>query len=364
MSNLLKKITLLFAILLLSQPVLNAQSIAKEWNETLLDAIRDDYARPTVVARNLFHASVVMYDAWAVFSDDDDTYFLGNTLNGFECAFDGITEPADVEAARAEVLSYACYRLFWHRFINAPGVVNTLTMLNNLMDDHGYDTDFEDTDYSTGSYAALGNYLGAKMIDYGIADGANEQNDYVNEYYEPVNAPLVTFVEGNPTITDPNRWQPLTLDQFIDQSGNPIPINTPDFLSPEWGNVWGFALTDDDKTIYMRDGDNYPVYHDPGLPPYIGDNATDEFYKWGFEMVTVWQSHLDPFDGVMWDISPASKGGIDIEDFPDDWSEYDEFYDFYNGGTLLGDGYDVNPSTGLAYEEQMVPRGRFCKNIS
>ena len=45
------------------------KSIARQWNEQLLSAIRLDEARPTVHARNLFHISVAMWDAWAAFDD-------------------------------------------------------------------------------------------------------------------------------------------------------------------------------------------------------------------------------------------------------------------------------------------------------
>ncbi len=31
--------------------------VARQWNDLLLEAIRNDYARPTVHARNLFHVS-------------------------------------------------------------------------------------------------------------------------------------------------------------------------------------------------------------------------------------------------------------------------------------------------------------------
>ena len=44
-------------------------SIARQWNEAMLEAIRNDYARPTVHARNLFHTSVAMWDAWAGYQD-------------------------------------------------------------------------------------------------------------------------------------------------------------------------------------------------------------------------------------------------------------------------------------------------------
>ena len=63
------------------------QSVARQWNETLLDAIRVDFARPTVHARNLFHTAIAMYDAWAVYDEVADTYFLGKTLGGYTCAF-------------------------------------------------------------------------------------------------------------------------------------------------------------------------------------------------------------------------------------------------------------------------------------
>ena len=38
-------------------------SVARKWNEILLQSIRNDLARPTVHARNLFHISAAMYDA-------------------------------------------------------------------------------------------------------------------------------------------------------------------------------------------------------------------------------------------------------------------------------------------------------------
>ena len=44
-------------------------SVARQWNEELLEAIRNDFARPTVHARNLFHTSVAMWDAWAAFDE-------------------------------------------------------------------------------------------------------------------------------------------------------------------------------------------------------------------------------------------------------------------------------------------------------
>ena len=58
-------------------------SIARKWNEVLLQSIRNDLARPTVHARNLFHISAAMYDAWSVFDKESDTYFLKKENHGF-----------------------------------------------------------------------------------------------------------------------------------------------------------------------------------------------------------------------------------------------------------------------------------------
>ena len=61
------------------------ESIAREWNEELLEAIRNDFARPTVHARNLFHTSVLMYDAWAIFDETSVPLFLGKIFWWFSC---------------------------------------------------------------------------------------------------------------------------------------------------------------------------------------------------------------------------------------------------------------------------------------
>jgi len=53
---------LFFALCIGASDVKSQNSIAREWNEVLLEAIRNDFARPTVHARNLFHTSIVMYD--------------------------------------------------------------------------------------------------------------------------------------------------------------------------------------------------------------------------------------------------------------------------------------------------------------
>ena len=107
-------------ILLICFVTVDAQhSIARQWNEQVLTSIRLDFARPTIHARNLFHTSAAMYDAWAVYHPSADTYFLGKTVQGFSIPFGEVVVPSDSEAAQNEAISYAVYRLILHRFQHA-----------------------------------------------------------------------------------------------------------------------------------------------------------------------------------------------------------------------------------------------------
>ena len=45
------------------------ESIAHIWNEEVLEGIRNDFARPTVHARNLLHTNIAMYDCWSAFDE-------------------------------------------------------------------------------------------------------------------------------------------------------------------------------------------------------------------------------------------------------------------------------------------------------
>lgn len=349
----------------------SGQSMARVWNEALLEGIRNDYARPTVHARNLFHISAAMFDSWAAYEIGVSTYFLGKEHNGQLIPFQGAPTPDDIQDAREESMSYACYRLMKSRFRYSPGSEHTFAIIDHIMDSLGYDINYENSDYSNGSPAALGNYIAEKIIDYGLNDGSNERDDYSNIYYSPfnnalpLNNPLDWNEEGNPNITDPNRWQPLTFDTFIDQAGNEIPGNTPEFLSPEWGNVIPFSLEEEDKVIFKRDNSEYQVYHDPGIPAYIQEdgNGNSDEYKWNFSLVSIWGSHLNPNDNVLWDISPASVGNMDIDNFPQNISGLRGFYNYLEGGDQSA-GYNVNPKTGQAYESQMVKRGDYARVLA
>ncbi|QQR90124.1 MAG: vanadium-dependent haloperoxidase [Myxococcales bacterium] len=343
------------------------QSAARNWNEALLAAIRIDLARPTVHARNLFHSSAMMYDLWAIYDEVAKPFFLGNPVGGYSCSFSSDDRvklqksSSDIDADRAKAISYAMYRLLSHRFSNSPNTVLTQETLDSLMAAQGYDTEYYSRDYSGGDAAALGLYLANCVIEFGLQDGSNEQEGYANQYYEPVNEALNPTVSGNATLSDPNHWQPLALDTAIDQAGNPIVGQSP-FLGAEWGAVVPFALRDNDCANHERDGFSYRVCHDPGPAAWLqGPDAVAEDYIWAHSLVALWSSHLDPSDGVMWDISPLSGGNT--EALPTDMQDMRNFYDAEEGG-VLEQWHALNPYTGLPYEAQIVPRGDYTRVLA
>jgi uncharacterized protein DUF6851 len=308
---------------------------ARIWNEQLLHAISIDTARPTVHARNLFHLSAAMYDAWAAYDATATQYIHDEKLSA-----------TDVEAARNEAISYAAYGLIKHRFVTGPAGVGpgrpeTQIDLDFQMSSLGYDPSF--SSLTGNSPAALGNRIAKSVIDHSLADGANETNNYANPPgFAPVNAPLTFDLPGT-TMNDPNRWQPLHfLGNRIDQFGRPILESTQRHLTPYWGQVSPFAMTAANR------GSN-GVYHDQGMPPGLNDRPDETRFKQDALTLIRLSAQLDPNDGVMIDISPATRGNTPNAPFTE---SYDQ------------SGYSVNPYTGLPYEAELVKRGDFGRLIA
>ena len=231
-------------------------SVARQWNEVLLEAIRNDISRPTVHARNLYHISAIMYDAWATYDDKATHILLGRTTGEYTWQYDGIIVPEsemERKIAQEEAISYAAYRLMKHRFSHSPGAGIVLPMIDSLMLELGYDTSFISIDYTSGSAAALGNYLAFSCAEYGMVDYADEEDDYEynDDFYHPVNPPLVPAEPGNPNILDFNHWQPLAIQSNMARR----------FLSPQWGKTTPFSLDESELTKYEKNGHEYYVYY-------------------------------------------------------------------------------------------------------
>src|SRR5687767_3970336 len=111
-------------------------SVARLWDEHLLHAISIDTARPTVHARNLFHLSAGMYDAWAAYDATASQYLHHEKHSA-----------VDLTAERNEAISHAAYSIILHRFVTGPAGVGpgrneTLVNLQQQMVDLGYDPNF------------------------------------------------------------------------------------------------------------------------------------------------------------------------------------------------------------------------------
>ncbi|TNE56472.1 MAG: hypothetical protein EP344_12365, partial [Bacteroidetes bacterium] len=346
---------LLFAFF--TSPLAAQPTIAREWSEALHLSMQEDLARPAVQARNLFHFSLALYDAWAAYDPEADPYLLGQTVEGYRCPFSGVPVPEDVEAAQREAMSFAAYRLLTARFTHSPKSTGATFRFRELMEKHGYDTRNYAIDYASGSPAALGNYIAQCIMQMGYRDGANERNNYLDPEYQPGNPALDLSGASPEKEQDPNRWQPLNLNRPIDLDGyamvecrcggQPLATyigsvdptgrhvtGTQTCQTPHWSLVQPFALIKPTMKVQQRDGHEYRLYHDPGndflphLDP-VNGSGTSMDYAWSFALVAAWSGLSDPTDGVQWDISPGSMGNV--EQYPKNLSELRDFYHLQTG---------------------------------
>jgi hypothetical protein len=296
-------------------------SVARRWDEVLLDAIRRDLPAPTRHARNLYHVSAAMYDAWAAYDPLADGVFVDEKHSA-----------DDIAAARNEAISYAAYRVLEHRYINAVGAPDTIAEFDALMGALCYPIGVTTTEGD--SPAAVGNRIAATIIAQGLMDGSNEAEGYSNDYH-PVNEPLVVKDPGA-EMADPNHWQPLEIENMVSQNGILLTSGAQTCIDPHWGHVAGFALPDGGAA-------GLPI--DPGPQPALGDPATDQEFKDQAVEVIRYSSLLDPNAGAIIDISPGSLGGNTL-------------------GTNDGSGHALNPATGLPYEPNLVNQADFGRALA
>jgi len=300
---------------------LDGRSVAHAWDEEVLSLIRQVIPAPGVHARNLFHTSVGMWDAWAAYDPTASGYVVTEKHRA-----------GDVTAAREAAISYAAYRILTWRYAVVSDLAGAREQLDGVMASLCYRTDYTTTEGD--DPAALGNRIGAVVLELGKSDGSLEEQRYADLTYQPVNPPLEVAEPGT-IMRDPNRWQPLSLAKQISQNGLEIPGQVQTFIGPHWGHVRSFALPSSDAGV--------PI--DPGPPPRLADPATDARIKAEIVEMLRRSTELDAADGVTIDIGPGAMGDSTL-------------------GTNDGDGHDENPVTGLPYAPAVVLRGDFTRILA
>jgi len=226
------------------------QSIVAHWNEMLLDAIRSGVAKPTETAYQLHLTSSAAYDAWAAY--DPDAYGAYVELER--------PEAEHTQDNKMVAVSYANLRMLEEFF---PDQVDKFRA---FMVSLGLDPDDQSTDPTTA--VGIGNLAAQGVFAARAGDGSNRENGYADTTgYLATNSadPLAANAPGGEGF-DANKWQPLRVPTgtVLDENGNPVASDDPGSyvdqiaLTPHWGGVTPFALTDTDQVR-------------PPDPPKLGD---------------------------------------------------------------------------------------------
>ncbi len=288
---------------------LHCPSIARYWNEALLDAITLDSDRPPIHARTLFHLAVALWDAWAIHATADQARPLVTRE----------ARRADDDRSRAIAASYASIRLLEFRYRFSPAAFTIFVALRDAMAALGLDPD--DTSRSGDGPVAAGNRIGAEILAWAASDGSNEADDYSDSSgYDASNRPLIVDIDELDVDTL-WRWQPLALSFFFTQTNVHLPLDVQERLAPHWGSVRPFAEGAD-------------AGFDPGPPPLPGEDNEEEFFDGILEILRR-NAALDPGVETEIDVSPALRGNN-------------------TPGLEDGAGHPSNPATGEPYASNFV----------
>lgn len=305
-----------------------AESVARQWNEALLDAIRLDFPAPTVHSRNLYHTSAAMYDAWAAFDDTATGQF-----------YDTKHTAADIGAAREEAISYAAYGVLSHRYSQATDPVASQALFDGVMGNLGYSTGV--TTSIGDSPAAIGNRIAEQIITTTMNDGSNEVGGYADTTgYQAANVPMTVDYPAvvprfSQPLADPNRWQPLFIDAAVTQNGL-IGTDLQTYIGPHWGDVSTFAMGRPGSSTATTGPNSWSAI-DPGAPPQLGGTGDAEYRSDTVEVIR-YSNALDPLQSPgaeTMNISPSVAGNRPL-------------------GTHNDSGYALNPVTGQPYADNFV----------
>lgn len=296
-------------------------SIARRWNEQILNSIRRDIPRPGVHARNLHHLSLALWDAWAVYDDTADPVLTDERIS---------VDASMIDAEREVAMSFAAYRVLTHRYANQVGGATSVACYDAFMAELGLDP--TDTHTDGDDAVAVGNRIGQAIIDHYADDGANEAANYADTTgWTPVNDALVVDQPGA-NVVDPNDWQRLNLATAETQNGIILDSGLQGYICPTWGLVEPWALGE-------RIGEY--TYYDAGEFPTVDAAEANE---WVMDVLRKHGKH-DPDQDATIDISPGAYGNNPL-------------------GTNDGTGHPINPVTGEPYAANVVKLADFSRALS
>lgn len=379
------------------------------WIEVILYSIRNDLARPTVTARNLYHLSALMWDVYSSY-ENKNSMFLASKAPEF----------TDIETARNVAMSYAAYTYLMQRYKNAP--INTGDQYPIGDGDSGdgkpdlflnqtYDRVIQKFDFDLVKYKShkdFGVEFARQFLAMNLNDGSRESENY---------KPAPGYVLVNPMVTDISqsglrglmvkplddlfndffRFMETTAETeaetaFQDYENLPLLFNTKPYLGPiladqvnidHWVRLnipgaidqggtavaseqspltlfWGQVKTFSDLRAY--ESPTKPgVYFDPGasLPKYSTD--PDQVIRANAQVVE-FSSYLNPLDMSAYDFdrdgSPDQNPGSQLMDISPRSLGNNPL------GSNDGQGRDINPFTKKPYEQNLVKKANYYRSIA
>lgn len=187
------------------------------WNEVLLACIAGNHTAPTIAARALAMVHTSTFNAWSAYTPNAKSTERETSRR----------RPEDEWTVdnKERAVSYAAYRTLSDLFPSSAALLASAAEQRHV---NPYDFT---ADPSTPE--GVGNIAAAAVLITRHHDGSNQLGDLhagaYNDYtsYAPVNTP--------DTIVDPDRWQPLRVQNV---NGG---VFTQSFLTPQWGLVKTFA---------------------------------------------------------------------------------------------------------------------------
>lgn len=188
-------------------------TVAAQWDETALEAVRQLRPGPPIVARALAMVHTAIYDAWAAYDEKAVGTRLGGTLRR------PLMERT--QANKEKAMSFAAYRVLLDLWPTKK------PLFDEKMLQLGYDYNDNSTDPTTAE--GIGNRVGAALLAWRHNDGSNQLGDlHAGPYSDYTDYQPVNTVDD---IIDPNHWQPLRFSNGA----------VPGFLVPFWGRVKTFS---------------------------------------------------------------------------------------------------------------------------